>query len=201
MGNEVAPADGSNAYIRMSDRDRERVVAQLNAAVSEGRLSIDEFSERIDGVLSAKTFGEVAPFIADLPGIPSVPATGDQATFTARGSNIRRTGRWTVPSKMRIEARGSRIRLDFTQAVCVAAVLQLDIKVHGCSVRLIVPPGYTVDFSAISMHGSTARCRRVASEPAPGSVHIVVTGEAHGSSVRALPPRTWRWPWEKRGRS
>jgi hypothetical protein len=197
MGNEVVPAPESNAHVRMSDRDRDQVVTRLNQAVSEGRLTMDEFTERVDGVLAAKTFGDIAPLVADLPQIPIVPTTADQATFSARGSNIRRSGRWTVPSKLRIEARGAQVRLDFTQAVITASVVHIALKVHGCTVRFTVPPDCSVELGSMAMHGSTARCQRIATEPRPGSVHFVVTGEAHGSSVRARPPRAWKWPWEK----
>src|SRR2546423_7838572 len=37
--------------LRMSDADRERVVGWLKSAVSEGRLTLGEFEERVDGVL------------------------------------------------------------------------------------------------------------------------------------------------------
>jgi uncharacterized protein DUF1707 len=209
MNNEVVPAPEPNApvpsstmsdphsHVRMSDRDRERVVARLNQAVSEGRLTIDEFTDRIDGVLAARTFGEAAPFVADLPQAPLASLPGDQATFTARGSHITRAGRWTVPSRVRIEALGSGVRLDFTRAIITTSVVHIDLKVHGSSVRLTVPPDCTVDLGSLSLHGSSAKCRKLATDPAPGSVHFVVSGEVHGSSVRAKPPRRWKWPWQK----
>src|SRR5689334_5923244 len=87
--------------MRISDAERELVVAQLNAAVAEGRLTLDEFEERVDGVLRSRTFGEIEPFVGDLPqrGPVSVP---DQLEIRNRASNLKRQGRWTVPRRLLI---------------------------------------------------------------------------------------------------
>ena len=39
---------------------------------SEGRLNNEEFSERMDGVLRARTLGELYALCADLPDLPAV---------------------------------------------------------------------------------------------------------------------------------
>jgi hypothetical protein len=65
--------------MRASTVDRDRVTDVLKAAFGEGRLSKDEFDERCTQVMEARTYGELAPIIADLPGgagygpSPSVP--------------------------------------------------------------------------------------------------------------------------------
>ena len=59
-------------HIRVSDADRERVTARLRENFAEGRLTPDELDERISAALNAKTFGDLRPLMADLPG--SVPA-------------------------------------------------------------------------------------------------------------------------------
>lgn len=51
----------------MSDSEREHVVARLNTAVDEGRLSLSEFDERARAVYAAKFHGDLAPVVADLP--------------------------------------------------------------------------------------------------------------------------------------
>ena len=58
--------------IRASDGEREAVVAQLNDAVGEGRLTLQEFSERLDRAYAASTRGNLAPLTADLPGMDLV---------------------------------------------------------------------------------------------------------------------------------
>jgi len=64
MSTSASSGDGS---IRAGNADRERVVAQLNAAFSEGRLDVAELDERVAAAYAAKTLGELVPLTADLP--------------------------------------------------------------------------------------------------------------------------------------
>ena len=59
--------------IRASDDDRNRVVAQLEAHTAAGRLTLPEFSERVDRALAARTHGDLADVTRDLP--PPVPSS------------------------------------------------------------------------------------------------------------------------------
>jgi hypothetical protein len=59
--------------IRASDAEREVTVAHLQRAVSEGRLTLDEFGERTQRVYASATRGELAAIVADLPIMPSYP--------------------------------------------------------------------------------------------------------------------------------
>src|ERR1035438_1930436 len=54
--------------IRASDGEREAVVARLNDAVGEGRLTLQEFSERLDRAYAARTRGKLARLVTGLPG-------------------------------------------------------------------------------------------------------------------------------------
>ena len=56
------------SYLRASDADREQVAELLRHAHTEGRLDLDEFQERVERALSAKTYGELAAITGDLPG-------------------------------------------------------------------------------------------------------------------------------------
>jgi thiol:disulfide interchange protein len=70
-------ASGDYGRIRVSDADRDSASAWLATAFVEGRLTKDEYDERLGLVLSAKTRAELATVTADLPGaVPSPPATG-----------------------------------------------------------------------------------------------------------------------------
>ena len=53
--------------IRASDADRDRVAALLQEHHAEGRLTAEEFSERLDAALHARTVGELDELLADLP--------------------------------------------------------------------------------------------------------------------------------------
>jgi len=64
--------------MRASDADRERTVTLLREHHAEGRLTADEFGDRVDRALAAKTIGELDALLADLPGIDlyRLPAAG-----------------------------------------------------------------------------------------------------------------------------
>lgn len=60
--------------IRASDADREAVVATLRDAYTAGRLTLDEFDERMAAAYAGKTWGDLREVTVDLP---VKPALGD----------------------------------------------------------------------------------------------------------------------------
>jgi hypothetical protein len=56
-----------DAWLRASDADREQAVAALRRHVADGRISIEEFSERSAAAYGARTFGDLDAVTADLP--------------------------------------------------------------------------------------------------------------------------------------
>jgi hypothetical protein len=60
-------AGGERGKTRACDADRDRVVEFLNVAYSEGRLSRDEFDDRLESALSARTFADLDQIVTDLP--------------------------------------------------------------------------------------------------------------------------------------
>jgi hypothetical protein len=63
-------ADMTPPELRASDEDRERVVRALERHTSAGRLSLDEYAERVDRALAARTHGDLALVMGDLPDEP-----------------------------------------------------------------------------------------------------------------------------------
>jgi hypothetical protein len=56
--------------IRASDSDREVVVAALREAYTAGRLTLDEFDERMTAAYASKTWGDLRLLTVDLPSQP-----------------------------------------------------------------------------------------------------------------------------------
>jgi cobalamin biosynthesis protein CbiG len=59
----------SGPRTRASDADRDRVASLLQEHHAAGRLSAEEFSERLDSALRARTLDELDELLADLPHI------------------------------------------------------------------------------------------------------------------------------------
>ncbi|MEV7331757.1 DUF1707 domain-containing protein [Micromonospora sp. NPDC093244] len=70
--------------LRASDDDRHRVVADLHRHTTAGRLTLDEFSERVGAVWTARTLGDLAALTRDLPALPDDRATGAPAAGQGR---------------------------------------------------------------------------------------------------------------------
>ncbi|GLH99154.1 hypothetical protein Pa4123_44290 [Phytohabitans aurantiacus] len=63
-------AEGSPANPRLSrvtDADRERVVGRLQTAIAEGRLTLDEYDDRVQQTYAARRFEDFEPIVGDLP--------------------------------------------------------------------------------------------------------------------------------------
>jgi hypothetical protein len=65
-------------HMRASDAERERAVDVLKAAFTEGRLTQDEYADRVGQVHGSKTYGDLAALTHDLPIGPfgSLPPPG-----------------------------------------------------------------------------------------------------------------------------
>jgi len=55
--------------IRASDADRDRAASLLREHHAAGRLTPDEFEERLDNAFAAKTIGEIDGLLRDLPSV------------------------------------------------------------------------------------------------------------------------------------
>ena len=53
--------------IRASDQDRQRIVTALERHTGAGRLSLDEFAERVRVAHDARTLDDLAAVVRDLP--------------------------------------------------------------------------------------------------------------------------------------
>jgi Domain of unknown function (DUF1707) len=69
--------------MRASDRDRQQVVEQLRGALGDGRLTMEEYVDRMEAAYQAATYGDLVPLCADLPASSLViagPRTAAAAT-------------------------------------------------------------------------------------------------------------------------
>lgn len=74
-----------DADLRASQEERERVVDRLREHAGHGRLELDELEQRVEAALAARTRGELAELLADLPG-PSRRRAAGVASARAWGS-------------------------------------------------------------------------------------------------------------------
>lgn len=67
--------------LRASDADRDRIVEQLRRHTADGRLTMEEFDQRMSAAYAAKTYGELAGLTRDLPVDLGARGAGGAAAF------------------------------------------------------------------------------------------------------------------------
>ncbi|MBA3418747.1 MAG: DUF1707 domain-containing protein [Geodermatophilaceae bacterium] len=91
-----APADRFGPDDEPTDEERAAGVDILQRAVGEGRLTLGEFTDRVDVVLAASTNADLRAALADLPSnLPVVGSSSAPASFSIFG-DIRVSGRWRL---------------------------------------------------------------------------------------------------------
>src|SRR6201996_2380769 len=135
-GKEVAAATGRGG-LRVSHEDRDQVAEALRVAAGDGRLTADELDERLERALTARTYDDLAPLLADLPGAKTTLAalTAQHAPvpvpevveIRCSSSARERTGRWAVPARINVRAHAGTVKLDFTEAV----LTRPDLRIEG----------------------------------------------------------------------
>jgi hypothetical protein len=191
--------------LRASDDDRERVVTVLSAAVGDGRLSLEEHSQRVQRAYQARTLGELASLTTDL-----APAAGqplqldDSRSVTAFFATVQRDGRWVVPDRLTVTAVGGQVILDMREALLQGMHTVLHATLVGGQLHLLVPERVQV---VVTSSRQPARVRadlavRQAPAAPSGSPLIevrafTVAGRVHVYAPRRSGPR-WRGRFARR---
>ncbi len=92
--------DISRSRILASDDERDAVALALRQHLAEGRLSLDEFTERVGGVYSARTRDELELVQCDLPQLRAAAPSVDPRSL--RRHWAAHIVRWSAPSLLAI---------------------------------------------------------------------------------------------------
>jgi hypothetical protein len=153
--------------LRASDADREHIVQLLGQAYSEGRLTAEEHSERVEFAYASRTVEELRPLVADLPfefsatAKPAGSPMTDLASFGPSGdavvavfSETKRTGRWLVRNGLHVRALFGSVELDLTEAVLERREVTITANALFGEVILRVPDGVIVHDQGTALFGS-----------------------------------------------
>jgi DUF1707 SHOCT-like domain len=181
---------GASPGVRASDADRDRVADVLCAAAGDGRLTADEFDERLEAALSSRTLDELAVLIADLTGGPgrSGVATAQAEgvmRISKHGGKVRRTGRWVVPPRLELQSSYCDVGLDLTNAVITHDTLRIDMNVRGGSLILLVRPGTVVDADSLTVQHTRVTLDPGAEPGAPVVLHVQLAGRMCYGQIEA----------------
>jgi class 3 adenylate cyclase len=158
------PTPARPPEVRIADSDREHAIELLKQACAEGRLTLDEFSERAGAIYAARTGTDLEQVMTDLPQ-PYAPASYAPAQPPARRSE---PARWTIGIMGGGKRRGRYRLRGTTNAVAFWGGCDLDLRhaevegpeivINAVSIMggidITVPEGIPVELSGIAIMGS-----------------------------------------------
>ena len=194
-GHEVARSE-----LRASHEDRDRVVELLRVSAGDGRLTADELDERLELALTARTYGELARLVADLPATGSAasapaPRAKEVMRIDCGSGHTVRNGRWVVPQRIEARIQSGQLKLDFTQAVINQPSLQIDAEVSSGHIILITKPGIVVDTDDVAVRSGHIRVRAPWGPDVPEVLRIEVSGKVGSGHFVARPQYRTFWQW------
>ena len=199
-GREVARSE-----LRASHEDRDRVVELLRVSAGDGRLTAEELDERLELAMTARTYGELAKLVADLPADGSVAAASMGALRAQRVREVvrldcghghtKKEGRWVVPQRIEARVRSGHLMLDFSQAVITQPSLKLDAEVRSGHIVLITRPGIVVDTDDVVVRSGHVRVRAPWDHDVPEVLRIEVSGKVGSGHLVARPRYRSFWQW------
>lgn len=206
MANEQPDSGISTRSVLASDAEREATVARLNDAGREGRLQLDEFSDRVDRALSARTRGELDDLVHDLPapdsdvgagpvsGAPARQRSGSGSTQSTQWNisplgGMRRKGHWLVGGNITNLTLLGGMRLDLREAEFSSPQVTLTSFSLLGGVRLLVPPGVNVVVSGFHLLGGRRIDSDELSNPGAPTIYVRSFGLIGGVRVRRSPRR------------
>ncbi|GAA2453461.1 DUF1707 SHOCT-like domain-containing protein [Streptomyces macrosporus] len=193
----------AEADVRASDADRDRIAEILREALAEGRLDTEEHAERIDAVYRARTIGELAPLVRDLPAgrqeaprpdpapapaSPHLPhGTHGGQNLVAVFSGASRKGRWRVGARLNAFALFGGVEIDLTEALFDQRQVVVNATAIFGGIEIRVPENVTLRGSGTGIMGGYDVTSLESDDPeAPV---IVVRGAAVFGGVEAKPRR------------
>lgn len=204
MADEDHSTEVARSQLRASHDDRDKVVEQLRVAAGDGRLTADELDQRLELALNARTYGELAKLIADLPASAAAGSLGlaptsakpkDLVRIDCRSGHAKRDGRWIVPQRMEVKVTSGSVVLDFTEAVITRPVLQVTADVRSGHLRLITKPGIVVDADDVAVRSGHIKVKSPWRPDIPDQLRIEVSGKVGSGEIKARPPFRSFWEW------
>jgi hypothetical protein len=190
------PAGG----IRASDAERDATVERLSAATGDGRLTLEEFSQRMEQATSARTRAELDRLVSDLPADAATagtevarPAPAGPSWHVSPVGGLRVYGPWRMDRHVIVVSIVGGTRLDLSQAQLAAPEVTLTKVSLVGGVRVWVPAWIRVEVSGFSLIGGTRFYGGPEPRPGAPTVHIRAYGLVGGVRIRrGGPPKQSR---------
>jgi hypothetical protein len=168
--------------VRAADADRDAVVAQLQAAMAEGRLDMDEFGQRATAAYAAVTIAELDGLLADLPrSVPTeIVGTRTPDTVSSVFGDVKLSG---VSPPHQVGTVFGDVRIDLRAVRTDVPRIELFLSTVFGDIDVIVAEGVDAELHGRTVFGS----RKVELAPVPrlvGTPRVVVHGRTIFGDLR-----------------
>ena len=145
--------------LRAADADRDRVAAELRDHLVAGRLTLDEFVERVETAHEARTMDELDVLTRDLPAVAAAAAAAPAAATSRRAptrwavgvmSGVEKKNRWRVPEHLNAVAVMGSVELDLRKAEIATPEVEITAVAIMGAVEVIVPEGVAVELAGVA---------------------------------------------------
>jgi hypothetical protein len=188
-----------NLPIRASDADRERTIALLREHAVEGRLTLEEFTDRMSSATQARTSSELEALARDLPSPQGSVAQRRRPTrlLFSMFSSTEREGRLRIPRWVAGLTVFGNIDLDLRQAILEGDVITIVALGMFGTFDVYVPEGVEVDLHGFALGGhKRANGNDPPAQPGTPLVRIFAVSIFAGMDVWRVPiewtQKTWR---------
>ncbi len=181
----------SSPLVRVSDSEREQVAVLLRDAVVEGRLTLEEFTERVGRVHVARTEGDLASLTDDLQRAPAWPAAErPRIEHRALFSHLVHRGQFAIGPQTAYRSIFATIELDLRQATLASPVVEIQVRNIFGTVTILLPEGTEVAVTGSGLFASVQL--ELAAVPPPAGAPLVrvrTSGIGGTLRVRSREPR------------
>jgi hypothetical protein len=174
--------------VRASDAERDQAVTRLRDASVEGRLTLEEFTDRMAAAYEARTHGELDELVRDLPA-PAAPerqAPARRWVISLMGNSSRR-GRWRVGKRTFVICAMGNATVDLRNAILAGPELSIHVLCSMGNATIVVPEGVDVELSVIPFMGNRMDFTR--SEFKPGAPLVRISGLVSMGNLFVRSPR------------
>ena len=192
-------SDPTTPALRAADADREQTVASLREHAVEGRLSLEEFTDRMSTAYLAGTKDQLDELLSDLPSGGPVPLSRRKPTrfvFSVFGSS-EREGRIRIKRRVTCLTCFGNVDLDLRQATLERDVVTIvALGIFG-AIDIYVPEGVEIDLHGFTLGGhKRARGNDPLPRPETPLGRVFAISVFAGIDVWRVPlawtQRTWR---------
>jgi Domain of unknown function (DUF1707)/Cell wall-active antibiotics response 4TMS YvqF len=138
--------------LRVSDAEREAAVVALREHAAEGRLTLEEFGERMSSAYGAVTRDELDRLTRDLPSSVPSKRRSTRFVFSVFGST-EREGRLRVRDRVVCLTLFGNVDLDLRQATLEGDVIDVTTIAICGAIDVYVPEGVEVDLRGLAVFG------------------------------------------------